>query len=150
VVAERAGPALRVAVGHRLPGQVELVDVAEDQPHPGQDLGQRHADPARLQDAGRDLGQQRQVEEVVGGVDQDDVGAAAGQPGEPAGRRETGEAGADDHDPGTCHAVPSLRAPTAPIEDRVPHRRYRKRPADVPLTVRRKPERAESMSAANR
>ena len=41
---------------------------------PRQARRERHRDPPRFQHAGGDLGQQRQVQEVVGGVDQHDLG----------------------------------------------------------------------------
>ena len=65
--------------------------------------GKRHGDPPWLEDPGRHLGQQRQVEEVVGQVDDDDVGATARKPGQLPGGAETGETGTDDDDMRTRH-----------------------------------------------
>jgi len=82
----------------RRPG-VDAVDLAEHEAHPGQRVLQRHADRARVDDPAGDLGQQWQVQEVVGRVDHDDVGRAAGAPQQPPGRLEPREAGPNDHDP---------------------------------------------------
>ena len=62
--------------------QVDAVGLPQHQPYVRQRAGEGDGDPARLQDAGRDLGQQRKIQEVVGRVEQGDVGPA---PGEPAG-----------------------------------------------------------------
>jgi hypothetical protein len=118
VVAERAGAAVRVSPGDRVTVEVEAVHVTEDHPYARKRRGQRDRDPPGFEDAGGHLGQQRQIEEVVGRVDDDDLGAAPGELGQLAGGRETGEAAADDDDPWACHKG-SFRRQT----DRMPHSR---------------------------
>jgi hypothetical protein len=106
VVAEAARAALGVAVVDGALVQVDAVRLTEHEPHPPQGAGQRDGDPAGLQDARGDLGQQREVQEVVGGVQQDDVGPVAGDAGEGAGSPVPGEPGTDDHDTRSAHGTP--------------------------------------------
>lgn len=97
-----------VALGRGEPdptaAQVDPVHLADDHPYAGQGAGQRDGDPGRFQYARRDLGQQGQVEEVVGRVDQGDVGPATGQAGQPFRRVVPGETGSDDHDTRCGHS----------------------------------------------
>ncbi len=106
VVPEGARTALGVGVVDGAPVQVDVARLAEHQPHPVQGARQRHGDPAGLQDAGGDLGQQRQVQEVVGRVQQCDVGPVAGEARQCAGSPVPGEPGADDHDVRSAHGAP--------------------------------------------
>ncbi len=102
VVAHRSPIAFRVDEPE-LPGvEVDAVNRAEYQPGTGARGAQRHRDLARVENACGHLGQQRQVEEVVIRIDQDDLeGAvhASADPGETTGGVQSGEAGADDHYP---------------------------------------------------
>jgi hypothetical protein len=109
VVTEAALAALRVEVGQRASVEVEAVHLAEDDLDSRQRPGQRDGDPPRLEDPGGHLGQQRQVQEVVGGVDDDDLRRAAGCLGQRAGGLEAGETGSDDDDPGAGHSSPSVK-----------------------------------------
>lgn len=84
---------LRVGEADPAVGQVDPVGLADDHPYPGQGAGQRHRDPAGLDHPGGHLGQQRQVEEVVGRVQQHDLGTPAGQPTQRLRRVVTGETG---------------------------------------------------------
>ena len=117
VVADLAGPALGIGVPDRARVQIAAVDLAEDQPDVGQRVGDRHRHPARLEDAGGDLGQQRDVEEVVGRVDDDDLGPVACQPAQRLGGVEAGESGADDDDPRSAHT----RSVPDPASSKRPH-----------------------------
>jgi hypothetical protein len=102
VVAQLAAAALGIRPADLPLREVDGVDLAEHEPHAGQRLGERHGDPARIEHPGGDLGQQRQVEEVVGGVDQHDLDGVAGAPGQRARRRVPGEPAPDDHDALPC------------------------------------------------
>ena len=74
--------ALGVAIGDRLPGEVDARrTVPSTSRTSGSAAGERDRDPPRVEDAGGDLGQQRKVEEVVGGVDQHDLGRAGAAAG---------------------------------------------------------------------
>jgi hypothetical protein len=84
VVAQRVLAALGVGVGDRASLEVDRVHGAEREAHALQRGRQRHGHPPRVDDSGRDLGQQRQVEEVVGGVHQHDLGVVTGFPHLPA------------------------------------------------------------------
>lgn len=99
VVRQGALPVLGVGVAHPAGVEVHVVGLPEDEPDARQGAGERHRDPARLQDSGRHFGQQRHIEKVVMGVDQHDLGGPPGLPGERAGTVVTGETGSDDHDP---------------------------------------------------
>ena len=95
-------PAAALGVGELDPTarQVDPVHGAEQQPGAGAGGAQRHGHPARIQDPRRHLGQQRQVQEVIGGIDQRHCDLAPGQPGQPPGGVHPGEAGPhDDHPP---------------------------------------------------
>ena len=61
--------------------------------------GEGDRDTARVDDAGRHLGQERQVEEVVGRVDHHDLGPAAGEADESTGGVVAGEARPHHDDP---------------------------------------------------
>jgi hypothetical protein len=78
VVGHRVALALRVDQADRAPVQVDGVDGAQHEPDTGQGRRQRHRHPPGIQDPGRHLGQQRQIEEVVGRVDEDHLEVQAG------------------------------------------------------------------------
>jgi hypothetical protein len=78
VVGELVVALLGVGVGDGTAVDVDLVHGAERQPDPRQRGRQRHGHPPGVDDRRRDLGQQRQVEEVVGRVDQDDLDVVLG------------------------------------------------------------------------
>ena len=94
-------PTLRAAMSN-------LVDRTWHRPDPGPGIRQRHRDAARVKYPGCHLGQQRQIEEVVSGADQDDLDLIGASPPQPSaavnrtGKRargvEAGEAAADDDD----------------------------------------------------
>ena len=92
VVAVGVGPVHDAAV------DVDPVDRRHHQLRPRQRPRQRHRDVPRLDDAGGHLGQQRQVEEVVLGVDDGDLGGVAESAQQPAGRGEPRETRSDDDD----------------------------------------------------
>jgi hypothetical protein len=85
--------------------QVDPARGRQHEPYPWKSRRQRDRDIARVEQAGRHLGQQRQVQEVVGRVDQHHLGPVAGEPVQFAGGVEAGEAGTDDHDSGSRHAL---------------------------------------------
>lgn len=120
VVGQLAGFALGAGVPHEPLRQVDVVRLAEYDAHPRQRPGQGDGDPARLQDPGGHLGQEREVEEVVGRVEQDDLGLVPYAPAERTGGLETGESGSYDNDARTvCTAHVRLRTvavcPVRPI-----------------------------------
>ena len=108
VVGHGARDSLRIGEPDPPGGDVNLVDRAWHRPDPGPGIRQRHRDAARVKYPGCHLGQQRQVEEVVSGADQDDldlIGASSPQPSAAVNRTgkrargvEAGEAAADDYD----------------------------------------------------
>ncbi len=107
--------ALGPGVVHGVLVEVDAVGLAQHQPDVRQRAREGHGDAARLQDSGGDLRQQRQVEEVVGRVEQGDVGLVPGEPGQGAGRPVPGETGTDDHDAGSAHgSPPGCRVPREP------------------------------------
>ena len=123
VVSGRLAASLRVGELDPAARQVDPVHGAEQQPGAGAGSAQRHGYPARIQDPRRHLGQQRQVQEVIGGIDQCHLDLVAGQPGQPPGGVHPGEAGPDDdHPPGrgvrdvrhepVLPCVPDRRGPT--------------------------------------
>lgn len=97
VVGHLAGASVRVPPGDPAGVQIDAVDLAQHQPDMREGAGEGDRDPPGLQDPGRHFGQQRQIQEVVVGIDQDDVRRAAQGAGERTGGLVTGEAGADDH-----------------------------------------------------
>lgn len=106
VVGQCAAVALGAGVVHGPRVEVDAVGLAEHQPDARQGPRQGDGHPARLQEPGRDLGQQGQVQEVVGRVEQGDVGLVPHQLRQGAGRAVAGEAGTDDHDAGSTHGSP--------------------------------------------
>jgi len=108
---EVAGPSLGIDPLDALRRYVHPGHRAQDQPRAGQPIRERDADAPRLEVAAAHLGQQRQVEEVVGRVDQDDLGV--GRVLRQATRRVVpGEARADDDDAG-AHAPTVSHMPVA-------------------------------------
>jgi kynurenine formamidase len=85
---------------------------------PGNTRASEHRDVPRLDDAGGHLGQQRQVEEVVLGVDDGDLGGVAEPAQQPAGRGEPRETRSDDDDarPHRRHGSGQSTARTALFE----------------------------------
>ena len=115
VVRQLAPGALRAEVRHPAAGEVHILDRAEHQPYAGQGVRDGHGDPPRVEHAAGHLGQQRQVEEVVGRVDQADLGGAAQPAAQRPGGVVAGEPAADDEDPAPGHGpsgglLRSLRA----------------------------------------
>jgi len=80
VVSDLPGPVLGVHPPHLPFGEIDAVDLAQDEPDIGQRLGHRHRHPAGLEQTRGDLRQQRHVQEVVGRVHDHDVGPAAAEP----------------------------------------------------------------------
>ena len=78
VVGQRAVVAVRAPVRDGAAADVDAVRAAQHDPDAGQRLGERDRHPPRVEDAPGHLGQQRQVEEVVGRVEDRDVEGAAG------------------------------------------------------------------------
>jgi hypothetical protein len=103
VVGDVPAVLLGIDAGDAAPVQVDRLGLAQMQPHLRQCRRQRHGHPGGVQQPARYLRQQRQVEEVVGGVDQGDVDVTGGQLAEPAGAVEPGEAGADDDNVSSSH-----------------------------------------------
>ncbi len=93
---------LTVGAGHRQFARLEIDgrDVPEQQPGPWQGLPGRDGDVPRIEDAGSDLGQQRTVEQVVGGGYQRQYGAIrTEQLRKPLQGVESAETTTDHHDP---------------------------------------------------
>ena len=86
--------------------EIDLFRCADQQPGSGAGIWQRHGHPARIQHAAGHLGQQRQVQEIVGRVDQHDLDPGGLLPAEVPGQSAQGPSGVepsesspDDHDP---------------------------------------------------
>ena len=78
--------------------QVDVAHPAEDQAHPGQQAPEGDGDVPGLDHAGGDLGQQRAVEQVVGGVDEHEVGLVGRQVALQVTEREEAREPTADHD----------------------------------------------------
>ena len=92
---------LRVGVGDGVSVEVDVVHSAAHRAHAAQRVRQRDGDESGVDEAARDVGQQRRIEHVVDRRDDGDVDGCivlAQHPGESASALESGEAAADDYD----------------------------------------------------
>ena len=113
VVADRPPVAFWIAHGQVPAIGVDVGDGAQDMAHPAAG-GQWRRHGARVQDPGRHLWQQRQVEKVVGRIHQDDIQAALGKPSQRARGVKAREPPAGDDDP-LGRTSPAVRAHEPPI-----------------------------------
>ena len=85
-----------VPANNLLPG-IDVVHGAKHDPDLAQRAGQRDTDMPRLDQAARHLGHQRDVQEVISGVDQHDLSRGTNEPRQLQRRIEAGETRPDDH-----------------------------------------------------
>ena len=114
VEGQLAPVALRVHVREPPLLEVDRIHGPQQQAHLGQRAGDGDGHPARVEDAGGHFGQQREVEEVVRGVDQDDLAVRHG-PSQHLGRVVAGEARADDRRRRSAHGSSLAQVKAGPL-----------------------------------